>query len=130
MVAALGGPRDVLTDKAHRLPIAPVRTALLAARAGVVAAMDTRAIGLAVVALGGGRARPTDTIDLRVGFSGLLPIGTPVERHQPLAVVHAASEGDAAAALHELAAAITIADTAMTTPVVHASVDCFGCGCP
>ncbi len=120
MVAALGGPRDVLTDAA--LPTAPLRIRLLAARAGVVAAMDTRAIGLAVVALGGGRARARDPIDLRVGFSELLPIGAQVERHQPLAVVHAASDAAAEAALHDLAAAMTIADTATTTPVVHAGV--------
>ena len=67
-------------------------------------------------------SRASDTIDPRVGFSELLAVGTPVERHQPLAVVHAASDAAAEAALHALAAAITIADTATTTPLIHASV--------
>jgi thymidine phosphorylase len=46
-----------------------------APRAGVVAAIDTRAIGLAVVALGGGRRRPGEHIDPAVGFADLCPLG-------------------------------------------------------
>ena len=56
MVAAQGGPRDVLADAG--LPVAPVQRPVAALHDGVVAAMDTRALGLAVVALGGGRTRP------------------------------------------------------------------------
>jgi thymidine phosphorylase len=122
MVAGLGGPRDVLASKGARLPTAPVRWPWLAHRAGVVAAMDTRAIGMAIVALGGGRTRAQDPIDPRVGLSELLAIGTPVERHQPIAVVHAASESDATAAFEQLAGAITIADTALPAPVIHARI--------
>jgi len=57
MVAALGGPRDVLERDATLLPSAPVRRPLPAPRDGSVTAMDTRAIALATVALGAGRAR-------------------------------------------------------------------------
>ena len=69
MVAALGGPRDVLARGGALLPRAPVQRPLPSPRDGVVAAMDTRAIGLAVIALGGGRARAGDAIDPRVGLS-------------------------------------------------------------
>ena len=122
MVAGLGGPRDVLAADGARLPQAPVQRPLLAACDGVVGAMDTRAIGLAVVALGGGRSRADAPIDPRVGLTGLLAIGAPVVRHQPLAVVHAADEDSASAALRTLAAAIKIADTAEVPTLVHAVV--------
>jgi thymidine phosphorylase len=121
MVAALGGPADVL--RAPRLPAAPVVLPLLAPRDGVVAAMDTRAIGQAIVALGGGRARADAAIDPRVGLSGVRAVGVPVARHEPVAVVHAASEADAAAALHTLAGAISIADSVAVAPVLHERID-------
>ncbi|MES1162264.1 MAG: thymidine phosphorylase, partial [Rhizobacter sp.] len=122
MVAGLGGPRDVLTAKNATGPQAPVQLPLLAARDGRVGAMDTRAIGLAIVALGGGRARADAVIDPRVGISDLLPIGAPVVRHQPLAVVHAADEDSAVAAMRSIAAAIRIADTAEPPTLVHAVI--------
>jgi thymidine phosphorylase len=120
MVAALGGPRDVLAAAA--LPHAPVQRALLASRAGVIAAMDTRAIGLAIVALGGGRVRAGDAIDACVGLAQIQPVGATIERHQPLAVVHAGSADAADAALARLAQAITIADTAAPGAIVQAVV--------
>ena len=93
MVAALGGPRDVLRDAG--LPVAPVVLRVPAARAGFVAGMDTRALGLAVVALGGGRRRGGDAVDPRVGLAQLRPIGAAVEVGEPLAQVHAASRAEA-----------------------------------
>lgn len=57
---------------------------------------------MAVIDLGGGRRHPSDRIDHRVGFSGLLPLGTQVEKGQPIAFVHAADDaaaGRAAAAI-------------------------------
>jgi thymidine phosphorylase len=118
MVGALGGPAQVLSARGARLPRAPVQRPLLAARSGVVAAMDTRAIGLAIVGLGGGRARADDVIDPRVGIAEIVAIGTPVERHQPLAVVHAAAEASAAEAIGRLGAAITITDSVAPGRVV------------
>jgi thymidine phosphorylase len=50
---------------------------------------------MAVVELGGGRRRPSDRIDHRVGLSDILPLGTKVEEGQPIAMVHAASREDA-----------------------------------
>jgi thymidine phosphorylase len=85
--------------------------------------MDTRAIGLAVVALGGGRARADQTIDPRVGLADVLAVGTPVVRGQPLATVHAASDDAAETALRTLAQAIHIGDSAEPLPAVHAIVD-------
>ena len=47
-------------------------------RRGFVEEIDVRAVGLAVVELGGGRARAADAIDPAVGLTELAPIGAEV----------------------------------------------------
>jgi thymidine phosphorylase len=108
MVALLGGPSDVLYDA--QLPQAPLVRAVPALRGGHLQACDVRALGLAVVALGGGRQRPGDRIDPRVGLSHLLPLGQAVQAGDALARVHAADEGAADAAVAAVQAAFTIGD--------------------
>src|SRR3954467_1585316 len=71
MSAALGGPSDLLDDPARHLARAPVVRPIHPATAGVVEAIETREIGLAVVRLGGGRTRPQDDVDPAVGFTEL-----------------------------------------------------------
>lgn len=123
MVRGLGGPADVLGTGLVQLPAAPVQRRVLAARDGVVAAMDTRALGLVVVALGGGRTRPGAAIDPRVGLAEVVPVGASVVRHQPLAVVHAADDAAADAAVTSVRAALQLADTAPApAPWLHATV--------
>ena len=106
MVAALGGPADVLADA--KLPAAPVQRPALAPRAGRVLAIDVKALGLAIVELGGGRRRGGDAIDPRVGLAGVLALGDEVLAGQPLAFVHAAGDVSAAAAARAVQAAFTI----------------------
>jgi len=115
MVAGLGGPRDLAGARAA-LPSAPMQCKLVASREGVLAAMDTRAIGMAVVALGGGRRKASDAVDPRVGISALQPLGTPVRAGDVLLQVHAADEDAAREALRAIDAALTIADTIGDTP--------------
>jgi thymidine phosphorylase len=105
MVAALGGPSDVLRDPG--MAQAPVQLDVLAPAEGVLAAADVRAIGLAVGALGGGRARPGDRIDPRVGFSHVLPLGCAVQAGDPVARVHAADAAAGQRAAQALCAAFT-----------------------
>jgi len=112
MVHGLGGPRDVFGRRGARLPVAPVQRRVLAAREGVVTRIDTRALGLSVVALGGGRTRPGQAIDPRVGLAEVVPLGALVTRHAPLAVVHAADDDAAQAAVAQVAAAIRVDDAA------------------
>lgn len=112
MVAGLGGPSRVLARGGAQLPAAPVQRVLTAAQGGVLAAIDTRLVGLVIVALGGGRRRATDTIDPRVGLSRVLPLGSTVRAGDPLMRVHAASAADADAALQTLAGALQISDAA------------------
>ena len=110
MVSALGGPGDLIEKTDKYLRRAPIIKPLLAARAGFVAVVDTRQIGLAVVALGGGRIRAADAIDADVGVADFAPLGTPVNVGDLLATVHARSDAAAAAALHTIRQAITISD--------------------
>jgi thymidine phosphorylase len=92
MVAGLGGRSDFLEAPAKYLPTAAVRVEAPPASPGIVSRVDVRAVGLAVVALGGGRTRETDPVDHAVG---LTEVAAPGERvgpgERPLAVVHAAS---------------------------------------
>ena len=105
MVARLGGPADLLERPDAHLPAAPVIREVHAPHAGVVTAVDVRAVGMAVVSLGGGRARETDVVDHGVGFTDVAAIGERVEPgSRPLAIVHAHDEAGAeraAAALHD-----------------------------
>jgi thymidine phosphorylase len=108
MVTALGGPADLLEQPRHHLAAAEVVVAVTPERPGSVVAVDTRAVGLAVVALGGGRTRPQDTIDPAVGLTALAAIGDDVDRERPLGVVHARATAAADAASRQLRAAYQV----------------------
>jgi thymidine phosphorylase len=112
MVGALGGPADLLEAPERHLAAAPVRTAAAPARAGTVAAVDARAVGLVITGLGGNRRREDDVIDPSVGLTAVAPIGAEVGRDRPLALVHAASEDAAARAAEGLRAAYTVGEAA------------------
>lgn len=91
MVSALGGPSDILEHADQHLQSAPLIKDIVAKQDGIVSEIDTRKIGLAVIVLGGGRKRPDDTIDYRVGFDRLVPLGTKVSKGDPIARIHAQS---------------------------------------
>lgn len=92
MVHVLGGPQDFVRHPQDYLPRAPYVAAVPASEDGFLFSCDTRALGLAVVELGGGRKRASDEIDPRVGLDKILPLGTKVEKGQPIAFVHAAEQ--------------------------------------
>jgi thymidine phosphorylase len=119
MVVALGGPGDLLERPAAHLPAAAVVQPALPAQTGYVAGMDVRAVGLAIVGLGGGRRRAADPIDHAVGLTEVAGIGAMVGPDRPLCLVHARSESDAEAAAAEIRAAVTVADSPPTlAPVI------------
>jgi thymidine phosphorylase len=120
MVAALGGPADILERPDEHLSAAPVRRPVHPEEAGHVEAVATRDLGLAVVALGGGRAHPDHSIDHAVGLVDLAAIGERVDSTLPLGIVHARSEDAAEAAAAALRRAYRIAPGPTTPgPVVH-----------
>ncbi len=112
MVSALGGPADLVERPETHLAAAPVVRPVPAEADGVVAAVDTRALGLAVVALGGGRTRAQDPIDHAVGLTGLPSVGMPIARGQPLATIHARTDDQVTAAAAAVRAATRIEATA------------------
>lgn len=122
MVAALGGPTDLLERPAQYLAAAPVELAILAPQSGKLNYTNTVGLGMAVVRLGGGRSHPAQQIDPAVGFSAILPAGTVVEAGQCLAKVHAASADAASKASAEFLAACTFEieeNAANLPPLVH-----------
>ena len=120
MVRALGGLTELLDQPERLLPQAPVIAAALPLRSGYVVRMETRALGLAVVGLGGGRRLAGDPIDSAVGLSDLCPVGAWVDQQRPLARVHARREDQAKAAIATLQAAITVGDEAPPPrPLIH-----------
>jgi thymidine phosphorylase len=80
-----------------------------------------RAVGLAVVELGGGRTRPADAIDPAVGLTELAPIGAEVGPDAPLARVHARKPDEAEAAVRRLRAAYRLDEAALSPadPVIE-----------
>jgi thymidine phosphorylase len=110
MVTALGGPADLMEHPDKHLPRAPLVRPVLAERAGVVTDIDTRAMGMSVVALGGGRTRAADPVDHAVGLTDMVALGDMVEAGQPLALVHARDEAGFAAASGMIAGAVTIGE--------------------
>ena len=124
MVAALGGPADVVENPAKHLEAAPVVRPVPAPTRGVIQAVDTRAVGIAVVDLGGGRARAGDRIDHAVGFTRLAGIGERVGgADAPLALVHGRTEAAADRAAAALGAAYAIGESLVeAAPVVRARI--------
>jgi thymidine phosphorylase len=118
MVAALGGPADFVERMDHHLAPAPIVRDVLLDGEGIIARIDTRGVGMAVVALGGGRAAPSDTIDHRVGFDRLLGLGARVDPSTPIARIHAADEATAADAEARLRAAYLLGDAAPSNPLI------------
>jgi thymidine phosphorylase len=119
MVAALGGPTDFVERADDYLPRAPVQRPVYAEVDGFLFAVDGKRQGYAVVAMGGGRRKTDDQLDLSVGFSDLAPIGTDIDPSVPLATVHAPTEALAEHAAHELRAACVYAEEAPAArPVV------------
>jgi thymidine phosphorylase len=113
MVAELGGPADLLERPDSHLPRAPVTREADPQRDGVVAGVDVRAVGLAIIDLGGGRRREDDAIDHAVG---LTEVAAPGDRVGPgarsLALVHARSDDEAERAVRAIRDAYSVGDRA------------------
>jgi thymidine phosphorylase len=108
MVAAQGGPADFVDRWLDRLPSAPVTREVPALDDGYIARIDGEALGLAVVHLGGGRLREGDKVNPSVGLSGMIGLGEEIGAGVPLAMVHAATEEAAEAAIRAVQAAYVV----------------------
>lgn len=118
MVHALGGPADFMERWEEHLPKAKLTRAVAVEEAGTVSTVDTRALGLAVVALGGGRTRPQDPVDHAVGLTELATLGAKLEKGDPLCVVHAQDEAGLAEAERFVRGAYRLGTSCSASPAV------------
>ncbi|MDR6984865.1 thymidine phosphorylase [Rheinheimera pacifica] len=122
MVAALGGPADLIEKPQQYLAVAPVVQDIIAPQSGYLNYNNTVGLGMAVVRLGGGRSHPSQQIDPAVGFSHILPTGSKVQQGDVIAKVHAASKDAAVGAATEYLAALSVASTTAPYPLVHHTI--------
>ncbi|KAK7532973.1 thymidine phosphorylase [Phyllosticta citribraziliensis] len=115
MITALGGPADFTSKYEDYVPKAPVVKPIYADKNGVVNEVDTRSVGLAVVALGGGRKRPSDAVDPAVGFTKLAFPGEAADSDHPIGFVHAQTEQQADDAALTLKAAYSIGEASVSS---------------
>ncbi|MFC5706833.1 thymidine phosphorylase [Aeromonas eucrenophila] len=111
MVTGLGGPADFIERHDNYLPKAAIVRPVFAAKSGFVTAMDTRELGLAVVAMGGGRRAASDKLDYAVGLTDFIRLGQSVDADKPLALIHAQTEEQFTQAASMVQAAVRIGDT-------------------
>ncbi|MGN4977650.1 thymidine phosphorylase [Aeromonas sp. 95A] len=108
MVTGLGGPADFMERYDAYLPKAAIERPVFAANSGFVTAMDTRELGLAVVAMGGGRRAAGDKLDYAVGLTDFIRLGQSVDADKPIAMIHAQTEEQYAQAASMVQAAVRI----------------------
>ena len=84
MVAALGGPKNILSSFEKDLINTSVRKDVFCNEEGWIEKIHTRELGLILIELGGGRKQVTDKIDYGVGYDNVLNIGDEVNSSTPL----------------------------------------------
>ncbi len=88
---------------------------LTADRARFVSAIDTEALGLAIISLGGGRRRMGDAINHSVGLEMLVRLGDIVSRGAPLVRIFSKHPDGVATTIRQ---AITITDDGHAPPLI------------
>jgi pyrimidine-nucleoside phosphorylase len=104
LVRAQGGDVSMIDDPS-RLPTARLIATIEAPRAGYLAQVNAREIGLSAVDLGAGRATKGDTIDHAVGLIIHHAVGDKITKGEPLFTIHANDEARLAAARERVLAA-------------------------
>ena len=123
MVAGLGGPTDFIDRMDDYLPRASIVRDVYPDEEGQVQQIDTRAVGMAVVVLGGGRTRPTDSIDHAVGFDNLAPIWKTVgPKKHPIARLHANDPAAADEAERRIKAAYRLGEGAPDPTIIYGRI--------
>jgi len=93
MVTALGGSSDFIDNPKKYLKAATQVKDCHSNKKGFVTGIDTRAIGIGIIELGGGRVKPSDIIDHSVGLTNIVQIGDEVGLGaKPLAIIHSKNE--------------------------------------
>lgn len=92
IVAPQGVPTDFIQRYNRYLPVATLSKPVFPLSAGYISAINTRALGMTVVALGGGRQQASDANDYNVGLTDIARLNDYVDGAMPLAVIHAVSK--------------------------------------
>jgi len=121
-ISMQGGPSDLLENPTNHLQTAPVTRVLAAPCDGCIEYLDTRAIGMCVVGLGGGRKRFEDSIDHRVGLSDFCLVGDSLNHGDPLVTIHAADENSWQEAAEKLLDAFVIGRSKDVLPAVYEQI--------
>jgi pyrimidine-nucleoside phosphorylase len=111
MVELQGGDARVIDD-ISRLPSSKHTSEVAAANTGFIAEIDSQAVGVASVILGGGRNKKEDSVDPSVGIVVHYRLGDAVTRGEPLCTIHYNSETRAREAALLLQKSYKITDVA------------------
>jgi pyrimidine-nucleoside phosphorylase len=118
--AQSGDPR--VCREPERLTVSRVSAPVKASRSGTVSSIDALEIGLASKALGAGRDRKEDPVDLSVGIYLKRKVGERVEAGEPLAIIHASSQEGYEQVAPRVTAAFTISATGQPPPLIYRRV--------
>ena len=91
MVSGQGGPVDFLESPEKYLPPAKEIFEFPARKSGFLSRINGRALGQAVIELGGGRKKSDQVLDLSVGMDQFMRIGEKVEVGDSLLRIHSSS---------------------------------------
>ena len=93
MISGQGGPADFLESPEKYLPPAKEIFEFPARKSGFLSRVNGRALGQAVIELGGGRKKSDQVLDLSVGMDQFMRIGEKVEVGDTLLRIHSSSVG-------------------------------------
>ena len=126
IIEAQGGNPAVVDDPAI-MPQAAEVEIFTALRRGFISRVSPRAVGRGIAALGGGRAKMEDKLDLSVGFMITARPGDWVEQGEPLATIFARDRAGVDSGRATLRSAITLADEAdLPLPLISHRVTAAG----
>ena len=94
MVGLLGGPSDILSSYKKKLPSSACCDDIVSEHNGYIKSINTRALGIIMIELGGGRKQITDKIDYSVGFKDVSDVGKKVDKKTPLLKIVAKNKED------------------------------------
>lgn len=121
MCSAMGCEVDVLQTQVFEAM--PIQREIEAPMTGFIRAMDSKAIGMAMVGVGAGRRVAADSIDTGLGLTQVVQVGDVIARGQPLAVAHVRTEEQFQQLNSALLNAIQIGDTAEPHELVYQIVE-------
>ncbi len=113
MIAALGGPVDLIEKNTQYLSAAPIIMPVFTSNVTQqnIAGVNVKKLGNLIVELGGGRRRTEDLVDHKVGFSAIKGIGEQVDKNEPLLLIHANSKSAAQQVMAKVRHAFTFSET-------------------